>query len=221
MSVSDNLKALRSDIPEGVRLVAVSKFHPVEALMQAYAEGQRLFGESRAAELCDKAAVMPSDVEWHFIGHLQTNKVRQIIPHVAMIHSVDSVRLLQLIDSEARRAGRVVPVLIQLHVALEETKFGFTPGEALSAITPALAGSLPNVRVAGVMGMASNVDDTARIQADFRLIHDTWARLRESLGNPDGFDTVSMGMSHDWPLAVSEGANMIRVGTTIFGEREY
>lgn len=221
MSVSDNLKALRSDIPEGVRLVAVSKFHPIDALMQAYDEGQRLFGESRAAELCEKAAAMPSDIEWHFIGHLQTNKVRHIIPHVAMIHSVDSLRLLQLIDSEARRIGRVVPVLIQLHVALEETKFGFTPDEALDVITPELVDSLPGVKVAGVMGMASNTDDTARIQADFRLIHDTWARLRAGLGNPEGFDTISMGMSHDWPLAVSEGANMIRVGTTIFGEREY
>lgn len=220
--VSDRLMRLRGSVPEGVDLVAVSKFHPVEALREAYDAGQRLFGESRANELCQKAEVMPEDVQWHFIGHLQTNKVRQILPHVALIHSVDSERLLRLIDSEAARIGRRVPVLLQIHVAKEETKFGFSPDELVALLTPELLARLTSVEIAGVMGMASNVDDDERIRSDFRLIRSVFDTLREGVmaGVPE-FRTVSMGMSHDWPVAVGEGANMIRVGTTIFGEREY
>ena len=213
---------MNGSVPEGVELVAVSKFHPVEALREAYDAGQRIFGESRANELCDKAKVMPEDVKWHFIGHLQTNKVRQILPHVTLIHSVDSERLLRLIDSEASRLGRKVQVLLQLHVAREETKYGFTPDELLSLLTPDLLAHLPSVEVAGVMGMASNVDDEERIRSDFRTIRSVFDMLRDGImSDVPGFKIVSMGMSHDWPLAVDEGANMIRVGTTIFGEREY
>ncbi|MBD5323031.1 MAG: YggS family pyridoxal phosphate-dependent enzyme [Duncaniella sp.] len=222
MGVRDRLTRLNGSVPEGVELVAVSKFHPVEALREAYDAGQRIFGESRANELCDKAKVMPEDVRWHFIGHLQTNKVRQILPHVTLIHSVDSERLLRLIDSEASRLGRKVQVLLQLHVAREETKYGFTPDELLSLLTPDLLAHLPSVEVAGVMGMASNVDDEERIRSDFRTIRSVFDMLRDGImSDVPGFKIVSMGMSHDWPLAVDEGANMIRVGTTIFGEREY
>lgn len=222
MAVSDNLRRLTSSIPEGVELVAVSKFHPVSALQEAYDEGQRIFGESRANELCEKAKALPSDIRWHFIGHLQTNKVRQILPHVSLIHSVDSERLLSLINSEAQRIGRRIPVLLQLHVAREETKFGFTPDELLALITPQYISALPNVEIAGVMGMASNVDDETRIREDFRAIRATFDSLKTgALSQSPAFTVVSMGMSHDWPIAVSEGANMIRVGTTIFGEREY
>lgn len=222
MGVRDRLTRLNGSVPEGVELVAVSKFHPVEALREAYDAGQRIFGESRANELCDKAKVMPEDVKWHFIGHLQTNKVRQILPHVTLIHSVDSERLLRLIDSEASRLGRKVQVLLQLHVAREETKYGFTPDELLSLLTPDLLAHLPSVEVAGVMGMASNVDDEERIRSDFRTIRSVFDMLRDGImSDVPGFKIVSMGMSHDWPLAVDEGANMIRVGTTIFGEREY
>lgn len=222
MGVRDRLTRLNGSVPEGVELVAVSKFHPVEALREAYDAGQRIFGESRANELCDKAKVMPEDVRWHFIGHLQTNKVRQILPHVTLIHSVDSERLLRLIDSEASRLGRKVQVLLQLHVAREETKYGFTPDELLSLLTPDLLAHLPSVEVAGVMGMASNVDDEERIRSDFRTIRSVFDMLRDGvMSDVPGFKIVSMGMSHDWPLAVDEGANMIRVGTTIFGEREY
>ena len=222
MGVRDRLTRLNGSVPEGVELVAVSKFHPVEALREAYDAGQRIFGESRANELCDKAKVMPEDVKWHFIGHLQTNKVRQILPHVTLIHSVDSERLLRLIDSEASRLGRKVQVLLQLHVAREETKYGFTPDELLSLLTPDLLAHLPSVEVAGVMGMASNVDDEDRIRSDFRTIRSVFDMLRDGImSDVPGFKIVSMGMSHDWPLAVDEGANMIRVGTTIFGEREY
>lgn len=222
MGVSENLRQLRESIPSGVELVAVSKFHPVEALLEAYETGQRVFGESRANELCDKAKVMPADVRWHFIGHLQTNKVRQILPHVSLIHSVDSARLLSLINSEAARIGRRVAVLLQVHVAREETKYGFAPDELLELVTPQLVADVANVEIVGVMGMASNVDDEQRIREDFRLIRHTFDTLKKGpMSQCDSFTVVSMGMSHDWPIAVSEGADMIRVGTTIFGEREY
>lgn len=222
MGVSENLHRLRESIPAGVELVAVSKFHPVSALLEAYEAGQRVFGESRANELCDKAGAMPGDVQWHFIGHLQTNKVRQILPHVSLIHSVDSAKLLALINSEAARIGRRVPVLLQVHVAREETKYGFAPDELISLMTPQLIGEMTNVEIAGVMGMASNVDDEERIRDDFRRIRHTFDCLKEGvMRHSDSFSIVSMGMSHDWPIAVSEGADMIRVGTTIFGEREY
>lgn len=220
--VSDNLRRLRESVPEGVELVAVSKFHPAEALMQAYDAGQRVFGESRALELEAKAAQLPGDIEWHFIGHLQTNKVRKVVAHASLIHSIDSERLLRAVDSEAVKAGRRVAVLLQLHVAEEETKFGFTPEELAAFVTPELVSSLEGVEIRGVMGMASNVDDEERIREDFRAIRSAFDSLKGTVfaGQPS-FDTVSMGMSHDWPIAVEEGSNMIRVGTSIFGEREY
>lgn len=221
-SVSKRLIELRKTVPEGVELVAVSKFHPASALMEAYSAGQRVFGESRALELEAKAAELPPDIVWHFIGHLQTNKVRKVINHASLIHSIDSERLLRAVDQEAEKAGRRIGVLLQLHVAKEETKFGFTPEELLAFVTPELLSSLKAVDVRGVMGMASNVDDDARIRDDFREIRAAFDSLRSGVmaGSPD-FNVVSMGMSHDWPLAVEEGANMIRVGTSIFGEREY
>lgn len=221
-SVSKRLIELRKTVPEGVELVAVSKFHPASALMEAYSAGQRVFGESRALELEAKAAELPADIVWHFIGHLQTNKVRKVINHASLIHSIDSERLLRAVDQEAEKAGRRIGVLLQLHVAKEETKFGFTPEELLAFVTPELLSSLKAVDIRGVMGMASNVDDDARIRDDFREIRAAFDSLRSGVmaGSPD-FNVVSMGMSHDWPLAVEEGANMIRVGTSIFGEREY
>lgn len=220
--VSDNLRRLRESVPEGVELVAVSKFHPAEALMQAYGAGQRIFGESRALELEAKASQLPEDIEWHFIGHLQTNKVRKVVAHASLIHSIDSERLLMAVDGEAVRAGRRIGVLLQLHVAEEETKFGFTPEELAAFVTPELVSSLKGVEIRGVMGMASNVDDDERIRADFRAIRSAFDSLKETVfASQPSFDIVSMGMSHDWPIAVEEGGNMIRVGTPIFGEREY
>lgn len=221
-SVSKRLIGLRKSIPSGVELVAVSKFHPASALMEAYSAGQRVFGESRALELEAKALELPADIEWHFIGHLQTNKVRKVVNHATLIHSVDSERLLRAVDQEAEKAGRRIGVLLQLHVAKEETKFGFTPDELSAFVTPGLLSSLKAVDIRGVMGMASNVDDETRIREDFREIRAAFDRLRSGVmaGQP-AFNVVSMGMSHDWPVAVEEGANMIRVGTSIFGEREY
>lgn len=222
MGVRENLMRLRGSVPDGVVLVAVSKFHPLESLREAYDAGQRVFGESRANELCTKAVAMPDDVQWHFIGHLQTNKVRQILPHVSLIHSIDSERLLRLVNAEAARLGRKVSVLLQLHVAQEETKFGFTPDELLAIMSQSFIDELSNVEIAGVMGMASNVDDEERIRNDFRLIRSAFDSLRSTVFyNRPEFRIVSMGMSHDWNIAVAEGADMIRVGTTIFGEREY
>lgn len=222
MSISVSLKALGSALPEGVVLVAVSKFHPVEALREAYDAGQRIFGESRANEMASKAAALPDDIEWHFIGHLQTNKVRTVVPHASLIHSIDSPRLLDAVDASALREGRRVKVLMQLHVAKEETKFGFTPDELTEYLTPERVEALRATDIVGVMGMASNVDDEERIRRDFRDIRTTFDTLKAGVfaGKPE-FSIISMGMSHDWPIAVAEGANMVRIGTTIFGEREY
>lgn len=220
--IGQRISAVRESLPEGVTLVAVSKFHPEEAVAEAYAAGQRVFGESRAVELVQKASALPEDIEWHFIGHLQTNKVRMILPHVSLIHSIDSERLLRLVDAEARRIGRRVDVLLQLHVAREETKFGFTPDELMALVGSGMIEELLNVRVRGVMGMASNTDDMERVKADFKEIADTWRQLHEGhMAGDEAFDTISMGMSHDYHEAVEAGSNMVRIGTTIFGERDY
>lgn len=188
--VRSNIISLRSSIPAGVELVAVSKFHPVEALKDAYDAGQRIFGESRAPELELKARELPEDIEWHFIGHLQTNKVRKVVAHASLIHSIDSERLLRAVDDEAVKLGRTPGVLLQLHVAMEETKFGFTPEELLDFVTPELLSSLKAVRIRGVMGMASNVDDEERIRKDFRSINECFKLLKSGAfaGTPDFFN---------------------------------
>ena len=219
-TIGKRINDIKASLPKGVTLVAVSKFHPVEALQEAYDCGQRAFGESRANELVAKASALPHDVEWHFIGHLQTNKVRSIIPHASLIHSIDSEKLLRLVDSEARRIGRTVDVLLQVHVAREETKFGFTPQELDALAASGIIPSLGNIRVRGVMGMASNVDDETRIRQDFRDIARAFDNLRKTTGI-ETLDTISMGMSHDYMTAIAEGSTMVRIGTTIFGEREY
>lgn len=220
--VSENLRRVKSLIPEGVELVAVSKFHPVERLREAYDAGQRVFGESRANELTAKAASLPEDICWHFIGHLQTNKVRPVVSVASVIESVDSERLLRAIDREASRAGRRVKVLLQVHVAMEETKFGFAPSELLEFVTAELVESLESVSIAGLMGMASNVDDTSRIQADFAQLKELFDTLANGvmMGNRD-FGILSMGMSDDFQLAIERGSTAVRIGTDIFGSREY
>lgn len=220
--IAEEIEKLRVELPEGVRLVAVSKFHPASMIREAYDAGQRYFGESRVQELLEKIPVLPSDICWHFIGHLQTNKVRQLVGKVAMIESVDSERLLALIDQESQKAGVVSKVLMQVHVAAEETKFGFSPEELLSYFKEGRYRTLAATHICGVMGMASNTDDAVRVRADFAAIADTFRQIREVCGDElRGFDQVSMGMSHDWPIAVEEGATIVRVGTRIFGERNY
>ena len=220
--IGQRITDIKSTLPEGVTLVAVSKFHPAPAIMEAYGAGQRVFGESRATELVEKASTLPDDIDWHFIGHLQTNKVRLVVPHVNLIHSVDSERLLRCIDTESRRIGKVTDVLLQLHVALEETKYGFLPDELTALLKEGILEETPGVRVRGIMGMASNVDDESRIASDFQTIKQAFDSIKSlSLPRMEAFDTISMGMSHDYPLAISHGSNMVRIGTTIFGEREY
>ena len=220
--IASRLRELDRQIPEGVRLVAVSKFHPAQAVMAAYEAGQRCFGESRVQELLRKEPELPGDIKWHFIGHLQTNKVRQLVGHCDVIESVDSERLLDLIDRESERAGVVSRVLMQVHVAREETKFGFYPEELLEYFRERRFESLKATHICGVMGMASNTDDRERVAEDFSRIAEVYRTIREDANlGLRGFDLLSMGMSGDWPLAVDHGANVIRIGTAIFGERQY
>ena len=218
--IAEEIRRLHALLPEGVRLVAVSKFHPVEKLREAYGAGQRLFGESRVQELLTKIPEMPDDVEWHFIGHLQTNKVRQIIGRTSLIESVDSERLLELIDKESEKAGVVTRVLLEVHVAREETKTGFSPEELLAYFNERRFESLKATHICGLMGMASNVDDEEIVRSDFARISSLFRSIRddESLGLR-GFDILSMGMSGDWETAVAEGSNLVRIGTAIFGSR--
>lgn len=220
--VAEEICAIRSELPAGTGLVAVSKFHPVEKIRDAYDCGQRLFGESRVQELTAKIPLLPDDIRWHFIGHLQTNKVKQLIGKTAMIESIDTERLLEIVDRESQRAGVVTRVLMQLHVAREETKFGFSPEELVEYFRGRKFETLTNTHICGVMGMASNTDDMDRVRADFRLIRETFDKIRnDSSLALRGFDTVSMGMSHDWKIAAEEGTTLVRIGSRIFGERQY
>ena len=218
--VSDNLAALYEKLPSGVKLVAVSKFHPVSRLMEAYAAGQRLFGENRPQELASKVPQMPSDVEWHFIGHLQTNKLKLVLPYVSLVQSVDSFHLLEAIDKWGRDNGKVVDILLELHLGAEETKHGFSEEDIESVISSEVEKS--NVRIRGLMGMATNTDDEGVIEADFARIEALFKRIRaEHPELADSFTELSIGMSGDWPVAVRHGATMVRIGTDIFGAREY
>ena len=196
-------------------MVCVSKFHSHEAIMEAYACGERDFGESRVQELLPKYEALPKDIRWHFIGHLQTNKVKQIVPFVHMIHSVDSVRLLETINKEAEKIGCHIKVLLEVHVAKEETKSGFTPEEFLSLKTQ--LSSLNHIEVCGVMGMATNTEDQEEWHRCFREIKSLASHLSPILSSPE----ISMGMSDDYLVAIEEGSTMIRIGSTIFGERQY
>lgn len=225
--IARHLQAILDTLPKDghVRLVAVSKYHPVEAIQAAYDAGQRCFGESRVQELATKVPALPEDVEWHFIGHLQTNKVKQLLSlrRIALIESVDTERLLQSIDRHAEALGITARVLLQLHVAAEETKFGFSPHKVIDYMANGAWRQLKATHICGLMAMASNTDDTRRVTADFTLAHDTFNQIRNNptLSDLRGFDTLSMGMSGDYPLAIDAGANMVRVGSAIFGERVY
>lgn len=219
--IAQRIEAIRRTLPEGVRLVAVSKFHPAEAIREAYEAGQRIFGESRAQELTAKAPALPEDIEWHFIGHLQTNKVRPVVTHASMIESVDSERVLEAIDREAERQGKIQNVLMQVHVAQEQTKFGFSPEEMLEYFRDRRFESLKATHICGLMAMASNTDDTARIRADFAAVASLRQAILEAAPDLRGFDTLSMGMSDDYLIAIAEGSTLVRIGSTIFGSRQY
>ncbi len=217
MAISARIKELHASLPQGVTLVAVSKFHPVEALKEAYEAGQRIFGESRVQELVVKHEALPKDIEWQMIGHLQTNKVRQIVPFVSLIQSVDSVRLAECINREAERIGRVVDILLEIHVAQEESKTGWKYPELVTFLQDEGFKSLKNIRVRGVMGMATNTNDEAVIRADFEQLAKHYNELKPLFG--EAFDTLSMGMSDDYELAIECGSTMVRIGSSIFGER--
>lgn len=217
--IAENIQRTAAGLPSGVRLVAVSKFHKVEALREAYDAGQRIFGESRVQELCEKAPLMPPDTQWHFIGHLQTNKVKPLIGLVSMIESVDSVRLLELIDRLSAERGVVSRVLLQVHVAEEESKFGFLPEELLEYFERRGYESLKATHLCGLMGMATNTVDMARVRADFAHIADLHSRISSMCPDLRGFDELSMGMSDDYNIAIEEGSTLVRIGTAIFGQR--
>jgi len=220
--IADKIELIKQQLPLGVKLVAVSKYHPVEMLQQAYDAGQRIFGENHVQELVAKAPHLPGDVQWHMIGHLQTNKVRMLMPHVSMIQSIDSVKLLRTVEKEAARIDRVVDVLLQLHVARETTKTGFATGELLSVLSVGELNDLPHVRIRGLMAMATNTDDQIQIEREFQLVSDTFRLIKEEFFSAhDEFDQISMGMSDDWQLAVKHGATLVRVGSAIFGPRQY
>ena len=221
-SIAENITQIKAQLPEGVSLVAVSKYHPVKQLQEAYAAGQRIFGESHAQELVAKAPLMPDDVQWHFIGHLQRNKVRQILPIVSLIHSVDSIRLLSTIDKEAARIGRTVDVLLQLHVAQEEAKSGFAVEELMQLAENGEFQPFKHVRYRGLMAMATFTSDTALIASEFARVASTYTTLLEKQIFPGAdFNQLSMGMSDDWHIAVEHGATLVRIGTQIFGPRQY
>lgn len=221
-SVADNLRQVLAGLPQGVRLVAVSKFHPEEAILEAYGAGQRIFGESKVQEMSRKHDALPKDIEWHFIGHLQTNKVKYIAPYVSLIHGIDSYRLLSEVDKQGAKAGRTLDVLLQIHIAQEETKFGFTPDECRQLLADGAWKALAHVRICGLMGMASNTDDDAQVSREFEELHALFTEVKTTwFADVPAFKELSMGMSHDYPLAIRAGSTLVRVGTKIFGERDY
>ncbi len=235
MSIARNLTRVRATLPKGVTLIAVSKTHPIEAVVEAYAAGQRVFGENRPQELAAKAICWgeaaraaqlsrgtdPRDIQWHLIGHLQTNKVRMVMPHVTMIESVDSIRLVEAIETEAAKIDRVVDILLEIHVADEASKTGWAWDELLPYVQSGAMQRMTHVRVRGVMGIASHTSDETIVRRDFATLR----RYKETIAlyfdthSGSHFDTLSMGMSHDYPLAIAEGATQVRIGSSIFGSR--
>lgn len=217
-----HLREVRSRLPEGVCLVAISKYHPVEYLQAAYEEGQRVFGESHEQELRQKVEVLPNDIQWHFIGHLQTNKVKYIAPYVTMIEAVDSLKLLKEIEKQGAKNNRVIDVLLELHIAEEETKYGLTLDACRQLLEEGEWRNMAHVRICGLMMMASYVEDEAQIRQEFRTAHNFFDEVKQRyFAESPYFTQRSWGMSHDYPIAVEEGSTMVRVGTAIFGPRVY
>jgi pyridoxal phosphate enzyme (YggS family) len=222
MGIPENIRKLRDHIPGHVDIIAVSKRKPVEDIREAYEAGHRIFGENRVQELIEKQPLLPDDIRWHMIGHLQTNKVKYIAGFVDMIHSVDSLKLAQVIDREAARKGRVIPVLLQLHIAAEESKFGLTEPALNSLLVSPELEACTHIRIDGLMGMATYTDDMEKIRSEFRFLRSVFSRIKNDyFAGSDHFRQISMGMSGDYEIAIAEGSTMIRVGTLIFGARTY
>lgn len=221
MSVASEIASIGAELPEGVRLVAVSKFHTPDLIMEAYGAGQRCFAESRPQELVKKVAELPKDIEWHFIGHLQSNKIKLVVPNVALIHSVGSEKLLREIDSYGARSGIVSNLLLEMHIAREDSKQGFTEDE-LDALLRALSEApLQNVRICGLMGMATLTDDRELIRSEFRSLRTMFERVKKEHPELREFRELSIGMTDDYRIAIEEGSTCVRIGTKIFGPRQY
>ena len=220
--VKDKLRSVLDSLPESVRLVAISKYHPAEYIMAAYEEGQRVFGESHEQELRQKHEALPKDIEWHFIGHLQTNKVKYIVPYITMIQSVDSLKLLREIEKHAEKSGRVVQVLLELHIAEESTKYGLTPDALRQLLSDGEGRQMDHVRICGLMMMASNTDDEQQIAAEFEIGRRLFEEVKQQFFAEDNtFCERSWGMSDDYEIAAQHGSTMVRIGTSIFGPRVY
>ncbi len=221
-NIADNIKHILTELPEGVRLIAVSKFHPVEAIEEAYAAGQRIFGESKVQEMTTKFETLPSDIEWHFIGHLQSNKIKYMAPYVSLIHGVDSFKLLSEINKHAVKAKRVINCLLQIHIAEEDTKFGFSTDECREMLNSDEWKSLSNVSICGLMGMATFTDDTEQINREFHSLHQFFEEAKTTwFADSTHFCELSMGMSDDYPIAIKNGSTLVRIGSKIFGQRNY
>lgn len=222
MNIAENINRIKADLPSNVLLVAVSKTKPAEMLKEAYLQGQRAFGENKVQEMAGKSELLPKDIHWHFIGHLQTNKVKYLVPFVHLIHSVDSFKLLRVINSEAKKVNRVIHCLLQFYIAEEESKFGFSMDEAQEMLNSPEFGSLENVRIAGVMGLATFTNNESQIRKEFACLRRYFIQLKKDFFSESAeFKEISMGMSGDYKLAVDEGSTIVRIGSTIFGERVY
>lgn len=222
MGIKSNLLNVLSELPEQTHLVAVSKFHPNEAIMEAYEAGQRIFGESKVQEMTQKYESLPKDIEWHFIGHLQTNKIKYMVPYVTLIHGIDSYKLLAEVNKQAAKVNRIIPCLLQMHIAQEETKFGFSFEECKEMLAAGEWKELRNIRINGLMGMATNTDSTEQIDKEFRSLNTFFKEIKQIyFPEEPTFKELSMGMSHDYHRAIDEGSTLVRVGSKIFGERNY
>ncbi len=220
--IKENLNIVKATVPSNVTLIAVSKTKPVSDLQEAYDAGQRIFGENKALEMRDKHQVLPADIQWHFIGHLQTNKIKYIAPFVTLIHAIDSLSLLEAVNKEAAKNNRVINCLLQFHIAQEETKFGLDIEEARAMLESESFKNLNNINICGVMGMATFTDNADQVRNEFKNLKNIFETLKENyFKENDSFREISMGMSDDYPIAIEEGATMVRVGSKIFGARNY
>lgn len=222
MNIAKNIATIKKTLPESVKLVAVSKTKPNEAILEAYHSGHKIFGENKVQDLIQKQEELPKDIEWHFIGHPQTNKVKYIAPFISLIHGIDSLKLLKVINKEAKRNNRIISCLLQFHIARESTKFGFSLEEAKELLSSDDFKTLENISILGVMGMATYTDDETQIRNEFRLLNNIFKTLKnEYFSGSKNFSEISMGMSDDYHIAIDEGSTLIRVGSKIFGERNY
>ncbi len=223
MGIKENLKNILSDIPSNVQLVAVSKTKPNNFIQEAYDVGQRVFGENKVQELVKKHEDLPKDIQWHFIGHLQSNKVKYIAPFISLIHGVDSLKLLKTINKEAKKNNRVISCLLQVHIAQEQTKFGFNPNDVEKIVQEILSSDLSNINICGLMGMASYVNDEEKIKSEFNVLKELFNHLKNDYFSDKSYfkEISSMGMSGDYKLAIDSGSTMVRIGSTIFGQRTY